>query len=143
MDEILDEKTYETRTPQFASFWQRGMAFFLDAFLILLILYGIYLLAGNAADFGGFLWKYGWQEVCAVSFYFIYFEGGERNATFGKQIMDIRLLNEEKRDIGFLDSAKHLILSIVLIPGFFTLFLNEKKQTWADKFCKIVVIRRS
>ena len=140
MDEILDEKTYETREIRYASFTQRTAAFLLDMLLFLLISYGIYDLSGNTPGYPEFILKYWWQNILIFSFYFIFFDGSEKNATLGKQIMNIRLLNEQKRDIDFTASAKHFLFSVSLFLGYFNMLSNNKHQTLADKICKIIVI---
>jgi uncharacterized RDD family membrane protein YckC len=142
MDELLDEKTYETRTVRYASFYQRTSAFLIDALLFLIAAYGVYYMFGNAPSFMLFLRQYIWQVTAVILFYFIYLDGGEKNATFGKQVMNIRLLNEERREIGFSDSAKHCLLSVILFFGYFRMLWNKKNQTLADSICKITAINR-
>src|SRR4051812_1990503 len=110
MDEILDEKTYETRELTYATFSQRSAAVLIDLLIFGMADYGVYLVFGNTADYGGFLLKYWWQLALIIVLYFTYFDGSESNATFGKQVMNIRMLNDEKRDIDFTMSAKHLLL---------------------------------
>ncbi|MDB5225830.1 MAG: hypothetical protein JWN78_23 [Bacteroidota bacterium] len=143
MDEILDEKTYETRQLSYASFSQRSAAVIIDLLIFGMLSYGIYLVFGATADYGGFLLKYWWQLALIVTFYFIYFDGSEKNATCGKQVMNIRLLSEEKRDIDFTTSAKHLLLSILLFFGYFSLLSKDKHQTLTDKICRVFVINKS
>src|SRR4051812_5977121 len=111
MDDILDEKTYETRTLKYATFSQRSAAVILDVLLFGMATYGIYRMFGNAENYSAFILQYLWQLSLVVVFYFIYFDGSESNATFGKQVMNIRLLSTEKRDIDFTISLKHFVLS--------------------------------
>lgn len=141
MDEILDEKTYETRKVEYASFSQRSAAFLMDVFLFVIISYGLYYAFRLAPTYIEFLKVFWWKILPIVTVYYVYFDGSENNATLGKQIMNIRLLNEEKRDIDFTDSAKHLLFSVVLFFGYFVLLSNEKRQTLADKFCKVIVVK--
>ena len=142
MDELLDEKSYETRAVKYASFSQRSAAILIDLLLLILLSYGIYLIFGNSPTYPEFILKYWWQESGISSFYFIYFDGSEKNATPGKQIMDIRLLNTEKKDIGFNQSAKHFLFSLLLFFGYFKMLSNDKRQTIADKMSNIIVISR-
>jgi len=55
--------------------------------------------------------------------------------------MNIRLLNEAQRDADFTDSVKHFILSLLLFFGYIFLLSNEKRQTLADKICKVIVVK--
>ena len=141
MDEILDEITYETRTVEYASFTTRTIAFLTDVFLFIIITYGLYYVHKPTPSYIGFLQMFWWKIIFVIIIYFVYFDGSEKNATPGKQIMNIRLLNEEKREIDYSTSAKHLLFSTLLFFGFFRLLLNDKKQTMADKLCKIISVK--
>jgi uncharacterized RDD family membrane protein YckC len=141
MDEILDEKTYETRKVKPADFVSRTAAFLADILIFFMFSYGLNYALALSASYLSFLQQYWWQTLFAVIVYFTYFDGSESNATLGKQIMNIRLLTEEKRDVDYLTSTKHFLLSIVLFFGYFNLFTNESKQTLADKLCKVIVVK--
>ena len=143
MDEILDEKTYETRKVEFASFSLRTAAFLMDVLIFVAITFGLFYMFKLAPDYLLFLKMYWWKIIIVVSLYFIYFDGSESNATLGKQIMNIRLLNEEKQAVDFTDSVKHFVLSVILFFGYFVLLSNEKQQTLADKICKVIVVKVS
>ena len=142
MDEILDEKTYETRNIKYADFSPRTAALIIDVLIFIMFTFGLnYFIFRMSLPYFAFLQQYWWQLLFVISFYFIYFDGSENNATPGKQIMNIRLLTIEKRDIDFATSTKHFLLSVVLFFGYFALISNEKKQTLADKLCKVIVIK--
>ncbi len=143
MDEILDEKTYETRTVEYASFIQRSLAFVVDIALLNLICFATNRYFGIAPTFQLFITSNWWQLILIFSIYYIYFEGGEWNATLGKQIVNIRVLNEEKRDIDYWMASKHLFFSVSLFFGFIAILTNSKKQTLADLICKIIVVNRN
>ena len=143
MDEILDEKTYETRKVEFASFSLRTAAFLMDVLIFVAITFGLFYMFKLAPDYLLFLKMYWWKIIIVVSLYFIYFDGSESNATLGKQIMNIRLLNEEKQAVDFTDSVKHFVLSVILFFGYFVLLSNEKQQTLANKICKVIVVKVS
>lgn len=141
MDEILDEKTYEDRPVEYATFSQRTSAFLADILIFAAISYGLFYVFKLAPEYVQFLQLYCWKMAIIIAVYFIYFDGSESNATLGKQIMDIRLLNEQKKSVDFTDSIKHFFLSVVLIFGYFGMLSNEKRQTMADKVCKIIVVK--
>ncbi len=141
MDEILDEKTYETRTVTYASFPLRTAAFLFDIIIFAAITYGLFYVFKTAPDYLSFLKMNWWKIAIVISAYFTYFDGNENNATLGKQIMNIRLLNEEKRAVDFTDSFKHYLLSLFLFFGYFGLLSTEKQQTMADKICRIIVVK--
>lgn len=141
MDEILDEKTYETRKVEYVNFIMRTAAFLLDVLIFFAITFGLNLFLKLAPDYIEFLKLYYWKMAIIFFLYIIYFDGSEPNATLGKQIMNIRMLSEHQRDIDFMDSAKHFFLSLVLFFGYTAMLLNDKKQTLADKICKVIVVK--
>lgn len=142
MDEILDEKTYETRMVQYASFSLRTAAFLTDMLLLIMLTYGIYVMYGTSPDYWTFVKTNWWKMGLLVSLYFVYFEGSESQGSLGKHILHLRVLKENKQDINFTDAAKHYILSLILFLGYFVLLTNDKYQTLADKLCHITVIRK-
>lgn len=139
-DEILDEKNYENRTIRYASFIERLAAFLIDILLLVTVAYGMFRFFGWGFSFTLFLRANWWQFLLLICMYFIFFSGSEKNATFGMQIMDIRMLTIEKRDIDFKIAFLHLILSVILFFGFFFLLFG-KQQTLADEKTNVFVIK--
>ena len=140
MDDILDEKTYETREVNLASFTDRTLAFVADLLIFVMFTFGLNLVLKIEPTFLLFIFAFWWQILIVSSLYFIFFDGSENNATLGKQIMNIRLLTENKSDVDFSISAKHYLFSILLFFGYFSL-LSKEKKTLADKFCKVIVVK--
>ncbi|MCB0507891.1 MAG: RDD family protein [Bacteroidetes bacterium] len=139
-DDILDEKTYETRKLIAATFIQRSSAFLLDVILFFILSYGFHKLLRLAPYYIQFLTNYWMQLLILIALYYIYFDGGENNATLGKQIIGIRLLNEQKQAVSYFVSAQHFFSSVILFFGYFIQLGNEKRQTLADKYCKVLVV---
>ncbi len=142
MDEILDEKTYETRVVLYAPFSLRTAAVFADMLLFFLFSYGIYLMYSESTDYRTFLISNWWKIALLVSWYFVYFEGSESQGTPGKQILQLRVLKVNKQDLRFTDAAKHYLLSVLFFWGYFLLLSNDKYQTLADKWCHVTVIKK-
>ena len=114
-----------------------------DIALLNLICFATNRYFGIAPTLQLFITSNWWQLILIFSIYYIYFEGGEWNATLGKQIVNIRVLNEEKRDIDYWMASKHLFFSVSLFFGFIAILTNVKKQTLADLICKIIVVNRN
>jgi len=126
---------------EIASLGERILAYLVDVLIFVALTYGLfYVLKLSPTDLI-FLEAYWWKIAIAMAVYFIYFDGSESNATLGKQIMNIRLLNEAQRDADFTDSVKHFFLSLLLFFGYIFLLSNEKRQTLADKICKVIVVK--
>ncbi len=142
MDDILDEKGYEARTLKYATFLQRCIAFLIDILLIGIICFALNRTFGIAPTFYLFVLLNWWKLILILFFYFVLFEGGEYNASIGKQMMHIRFLDEDKRTINYGIAALHFLLSIILFLGIFRLLFNSNHQTLADKFCKVIVVEQ-
>lgn len=140
MDEILDEKTYETRKIILANFTDRTLAFLADLLIFVMFSFGLNLVLKITPTYLLFILAFWWQILIVISLYFIFFNGSESNATLGKQIMNIRLLTEDKRDVDYTTSVKHFLFSIVLFFGYFSL-LSKENKTMADKICKVIVVK--
>lgn len=142
MDEILDEKNYETRKIIFASFLERLGAFLIDIFLLLAVSFGYYLqFSKGVGNYKFFLLTNWWILLIVFTLYSIFFTGSERNATLGMQIMNIRMLTDKKRDIDFTTATIHFLLSIFFFFSFFSLLSQKKQPTLADKYAKVFVVR--
>ncbi len=141
MDEILDEKTYETRVLQYASFTQRTAALLIDVVLLVLISYVLNYIFRWSFDYKEFLMEYWLPVVAVVGLYFIFFDGSEMNATIGKQMMNIRMLGDNKLDIDYITSAKHYFFSVLIFFGYLALLSKNESKTLADHYCKVGVIK--
>jgi uncharacterized RDD family membrane protein YckC len=142
MDDILDEKNYESRQLSYATFGMRSAAFITDLLLCGMFFYGYFLLFSSTNNLVDFLQLNWWKLLLCGTLYVIYFEGSEQQATIGKQITGIRLLSDQKTDIDFTMSVKHFIVSVFLCFGYFRMLSSPEKQTLADKICKIYVIQK-
>lgn len=79
-------------------------------------------------------------SCCGNYAVFYFLDGNESQATIGKKLMNIRMLNEHKQDINMKDSTLRFVLSVVLFFGFIQIFSSEKKQTLADKISGTLVV---
>jgi len=113
----------------------------MDVLIFVALTYGLFYVLKLSPTYLIFLEVYWWKIAIVMSVYFIYFDGSESNATPGKQMMNIRLLNDAQRDADFTDSVKHFFLSLLLFFGYIFLLSNEKRQTLADKICKVIVVK--
>jgi uncharacterized RDD family membrane protein YckC len=77
--------------------------------------------------------------------YFIYFEGGPKGATPGKQIVGIRIVDMRTGGpIGYGRAFIRWIMKIVsgipLYLGYLWMLWDKEKQTWHDKVADCVVV---
>jgi uncharacterized RDD family membrane protein YckC len=142
---------------QYASFWIRLLAFFIDGLIASIIGYIIgFLCAGVvcllALVIGGVLAQdiimdlimiiIGFMMVCL---YFALMENSKMQATLGKKIVGIKVIDQDGERITF-DSAiirffTKILSGLILGIGYLMIFRNPKKQGLHDKITKTYVIK--
>lgn len=135
---------FETIKPyegiQYAGFWLRLFAAFIDG-LILLIPFAIcFGIAGGDIAIGCVLsWFVG-------LFYFAYLEGSPRQATFGKQAIGLIVTNMDGEQLTFQQAAiryiSKLVSTVILYIGFIMIGFTEKKQGLHDMIAHTLVIKK-
>jgi uncharacterized RDD family membrane protein YckC len=80
--------------------------------------------------------------------YFTYFEGSPSGQTFGKRVMNIRVIDQTTGgSIGYGRAAIRWLMRIVsTIPcllGYFWMLWDKEKQTWHDKVAQSYVVPTS
>jgi uncharacterized RDD family membrane protein YckC len=140
MNDILDASEYENKEIRTASWLDRFVSTLIDVCLFFLVTYFLNdLFIGEL--YLEFLTSQWYIFVALMLFYIIYFQSSDKQATIGMQLMKIRLLNEDKTDVNVLTAIKRTGINIVLFFNF--LFLSGTyKQSFADKACKTIVIKR-
>jgi len=128
----------------YASFFERFVAAIIDS-LIVSFVTGI--LAGGLGGFreGSYSVTYGSFGLLGVAYYvFMLYKYG---ATFGKQVMKIRVQSistGEKLTLGeaaVREIVGKFLSSIVFCLGYFWMIWDGQKQTWHDKLVKSVVVK--
>jgi hypothetical protein len=84
MDDILDEKTYETRTVEFAAFSLRTTAFMTDVLIFGAVSFGLNYAFELQSSYLLFLKTYWWKIIIVLTAYFIYFDGSEDQCNIGQ-----------------------------------------------------------
>lgn len=141
MDELLDEKTYETRVLKHATASQRIIAWCIDVVLLLAISFSAYQFFPVAETFPLFVIQFWYYHITITSLYFIILDGNESQGTVGKKLVNLRMLKENKQDITMKDAAIRFFLSVILCFGFVKLFSENSNQTLAEKISKTLVIQ--
>jgi uncharacterized RDD family membrane protein YckC len=111
----------------YASFWQRFAAIFIDGLLF------------------GFLFarsKSGLVPILQLSY--STWMLGMYGATVGKMVMKIKVVKENKSKLTYSDAllreiTKYLSAAILLL-GYLTVIWDKKKQGWHDKIAKTIVV---
>ncbi len=147
-----------------ADFWERVAAYIIDSIIIGIITFPIgfilsYWISGFIESvppedmIGSIVWIMLVSSVVNFISEIIYFtllEGGERNATFGKRLVKIRVMDEHRRPIGmrqaFIRNFGRLtflpgISSLVLIIDIILILVSDTKQRIGDRMAHTVVVK--
>ena len=133
---------------QYAGFWIRFVASFIDSILSMLILgpifyalYGVEYFTGQASMGAvSTLINYVGPAIVVILFW-VY-----KSATPGKMICGIKIVDEAtgsnpKVGQSILRYVGYYVSAIVLLLGFFWVIWDSKKQGWHDKIAGTVVIK--
>jgi uncharacterized RDD family membrane protein YckC len=122
---------------QYAGFWKRFVAIFIDS-ILLGIVNGI---VGSVISH---------QIITTIvvivvgAGYFIYLESSEKQATLGKMVMKIKVVSLEGNRIGPETAAirylGRILSSAILLIGYFMAGFTEKKQALHDIIAKTLVV---
>lgn len=143
MNQILDAPQTEDRTIEYAGFWIRFAAYFIDAIILSIINVILsYLFFGDYDFFAPN------QMLTVISFfvgvgYFAVMESSEKQATLGKMIVGIRVGDTKGERITVMNAIGRYfakILSVVtLLIGFMMAGWDSKKQALHDKLADTYV----
>ena len=132
----------------FAGFWRRLLAYFIDAFLLLLL----FLLIAFVVD-----WVAPNAEELSLGLSFIFFglliswiyfangESGRHQGTFGKRMLGLRVADDYGQPVGFAQASGRFfgkfLSTLPFCVGFLMIALTERKQGIHDKLAGTCVLR--
>lgn len=126
--------TYAT-TAEYAGFWRRFGAMMVDGILVALISVVFKVLALHSLGL----------DVLLSLLYTPFFEASELQATPGKALLDMRVVNLNGERITFKKAFIRFLVRIVsgllLCFGYFMMLFTEKKQTLHDLAAETLVVR--
>lgn len=129
------------RTGPRASFGQRLVAVIIDA----VVLWAVSLVVAAILDFAA---AQPLSTLLGLAYY-IYLEGSPSGQTFGKKVMNIRVidLSASGGTIGYGRAAiryfARILSAIPCLVGYFWMLWDDQKQTWHDKLATSVVVPTS
>ena len=135
--------------PQLASWGSRVGAYLIDAAIVLALIIAAFILGallGTVSDaLGGIVIVLGYVAAIGFAFWQLWVQG-ETGQTIGKKQVGIKLLREQDGQtvgggLSIGRSFVHIIDSIPCYVGYLWPLWDDKKQTFADKVLKTVVVR--
>lgn len=146
-EQLLDQTSIGTFEPEYAGFWIRFAAAFIDG-IILLIPNSLlkYAMAESIAEMGtGFVLYY----LITISFSWLYYAGMESSsnqATLGKMVVGLKVTNMEGEPISFMNATGRyfakIISAIILLIGYIMAAFTPKKQALHDQLAKTLVVKK-
>ncbi|MEN8250281.1 MAG: RDD family protein [Bacteroidota bacterium] len=151
----------ENQQVQYAGFWLRFLAFFIDTIIILLLqlilLLPFFGFIGYEMSITGledlnkeiiFTLAFGYYVTFMIIswLYFALFHSSSKHATPGKMIVGIRVCHAHKRDLSFSRTSlryvsKYFSFGILLI-GFIIVAFTPRKQALHDFIANTIVIKK-
>ena len=127
---------------KYAGFWRRFAAYLLDC-LILSPLY-FFIVSILFLKFGVFIIAI--VEVLAVWLYFSLMESSYLQATVGKLVLSIKVVDYNYRKISFLRATGRnfakVLSAVILMIGFIMAAFTKKKQGLHDLIAETLVVKR-
>ena len=134
MNVVPDQKTLN-----FAGFWIRAFALMIDVMIISAV---CFVLAG--LSFGDSF------KAVAIPFtwvWFTFWESSAKQATIGKRILGLKVLNENGLRIGFgranVRFFTKVFLQFLTFVSILTIILTNKKQSLHDLIARTVVVKQA
>lgn len=145
MDQILDTPISQDNKPgEYAGFWIRVAAFIIDYIIVMV---GIWIVAFILADlFSGspeiFTGAY-LLAIVGVVLYYALMESSEKQATFGKMAVGIKVGDQYGKRISFANALgryfSKIISALTLYIGFMMVGWDDRKQGLHDKIADTYV----
>ena len=139
---ILDDIQSERGPFLYASFGSRLMAYLIDGVLLLVFRWLVSLLFGVPFNDTGssILW---FGNLFSL-LYFILLESGASQATIGKQLMHIKVVDEQGQRIStgtsVICNLAKILSAFMLLIGFILILFNSKRRALHDMIARTYVV---
>ncbi len=142
----------ESRKSNYADFGTRFLAYFIDGIILIIlntIVAAVFQLKVNdvIATFDSIVWFRHPAFLIIALLYFVLLESSTMQATIGKKIMKIVVIDSKGNRISilrsFLRNISKLISTLILFLGFIMVAFDKKKQALHDKIAKVYMLKLS
>lgn len=135
---------------QYAGFWERFGAAFLDGIILSVVSTIVSLLFSNAtygsADFS--VWEFGTSSLVNMVVQWLYYafqESGTAQATLGKRALGLKVGRPDGSRISFMQATGRFfgryLSMIILFIGYLMMIWDDRKQTLHDKMAGTIVFK--
>ncbi len=135
----------------YSGFWRRFMAHFIDSFLVALVFIVLGFLIGITGNSGeanpeDFTYLDG-ISIIAGWLYYALMESSSKQATIGKQLMDIKVTDIDGNRISFARASGRyfgkFLSALILAIGYLMMLFTQKKQTLHDMMAGCLVVKKT
>lgn len=130
----------------YASWIQRVGGYLIDI-LVALVPFLVFIILGNliGGGFGVFLILVGWLAGVIIGIWNQVFRQGRTGQSIGKQQLGLKLIKESDSQVlgagfCFVRQIANIINGIPCYIGYLWPLWDERRQTFADKICRTIVI---
>lgn len=124
----------------YGGFWIRVLAYIIDGILIGIVVGILTLTSDNQGANSTVSTLVGWL-------YFAFLESSARQATFGKSLLGLAVVDEQGQRISFLRATGRyfakFLSAIILLIGFIMVAFDSRKQGLHDKLAGTLVLKRT
>lgn len=139
------ESIFPERNTNYAGFFDRFIAAFIDSILLMVVnLSSIYLFTHNFFKGNTFTFI---LNIVINCLYYALLESGNKQATLGKQLMGIKIIDINGGRISFGQGLGRFfgkyLSTIILLIGYLMVLWDDKKQALHDKLASTLVVQKS
>lgn len=143
-DQILDAPSVDAKV-NYAGFWIRFAAYFIDAVILFVVNLGLsFVLFDDYSAFAPHIASQVLSLVLGIG-YFCGMESSARQATLGKMAVGIKVGNSRGEQITFMNAVGRyfakIISALILLIGFMMAGWDSKKQALHDKLANTYVFQ--
>jgi uncharacterized RDD family membrane protein YckC len=137
--ESQDYSIFPERPTNYAGFWERFAAAFIDSILVGIVAALLNLFVFKDSIVGALV-NLSWQWL-----YYALQESGVHQATLGKRALNLKVTNLAGNRISFGQATGRyfgkIISAVILLIGYFMMLWDDKKQTLHDKMAGTLVLK--
>lgn len=144
-NEILDdlmEQSESSNDFEYAHFWKRAVAVIVDGLIVSIPMRFIMFIVG--ATNPDALWQWSGVSILVQFLYFTIMESSERQATLGKTLLGIYVVNKDGGRISYGQAVgrylSKILSGLLLCIGYLMALFTEKKQALHDLIASTYVV---
>jgi uncharacterized RDD family membrane protein YckC len=128
----------------YASFWKRAAAYVIDIVLLVIVMVLFLALTVDVDHIDDGLLML--IRLFLVTLYFTLMESSSAHATFGKQILGLKVLQEDGQGLHFgkalLRNLARQVSALIFLMGYVMMLWTQKSQTLHDKIAQSIVVEK-